>query len=122
MKFYRKLCLILALMFLAGCSGQSAPSATQGAANTPDNSKLPTPVVYVTNAPDPQTALRTFLEAWKNDDYASMYPLLSQESQSSIKLEDFVALYRDTMNALTLKEMSYEITNKSLDSISAQVN
>ena len=123
MNFKRKLCLILALVFLAGCSGQSGSSPTQGASNTPGNSaNLPTPVVYVTNAPDPQTAMRSFLEAWKNDDYSSMYPLLSQTSQNSITQKDFEARYRDSMNALTLKEMSFEISNKTFDSSSAQVN
>ena len=121
MNFNKKLCLVLALVFLAGCSGQSGTSVTQTVGNTPVTANLPTPAVYVTNAPDPQNAMRSFLDAWKADDYASMYTLLSQQSQGVVAEKDFVARYRDAMNALTLKEFSYKITDTSFDSISAQV-
>ncbi len=121
MNFYKKMCLILALAFLAGCGGQSGATPTLAPQNTPGNKNLPTPVVYVTNAPDPQNAMRAFLDAWKSDDYTSMYALLSQQSQSSIAQKDFIARYRDTMNALTLKDFSYQLSDTSFDAISAQV-
>ena len=122
MNFYKKLSLLLALVFLAGCSGQSGIGLTQTSANTPDNSGLPTPAVHVTNAPAPETTMNFFLEAWKKDDYASMYPLLSQDSQKNIPLENFISRYRDAMNALTLKEFTYVLNPQTESSTSAQVS
>jgi penicillin-binding protein 2 len=111
MKLYRLLSLTIALAFLAGCGGQNG---TTGGSPT-STSSLPTPVVHVTSAPDPQSAIRAFLDAWQKDDYAGMYPLLSQNSQAATTQDAFVLRYRNAMDSLTLKELSYEVfpTNPS---------
>src|SRR5512133_2289481 len=85
MKFYRLLMVAMALVVLTGCGLGNGVSPT----STP---VLPTPIVHITPPPDadPQTVMRTFLENWQKDDYTGMYPLLSQESQASISLDDFV--------------------------------
>jgi penicillin-binding protein 2 len=120
MKFYRLLSLIVALALLAGCSGQNGP----GGANPTGTSSLPTPVVRVTPPPeaDPQSTLLAFLEAWQKDDYDAMYPLISEDSRSSITSDDFTKRYRDAMNSLTLKEMTYEISPGSQTPTTAQVS
>jgi penicillin-binding protein 2 len=106
MRFYRLLSLTVTLALLAGCNGQNSGATPTG------TSTLPTPVVRVTQPPvaDPQSTMRTFLDAWQKDDYASMYPLISQDSQAGITLDDFTKRYSDAMNSLTLKEMSYEVS------------
>ena len=118
MKFYRLLSLTVALVLLAGCGRESAgitPTST---------SSLPTPVVGITPPPkaDPQSTMRTFLDAWQKDDYAAMYPLISQDSQAGITLEDFTKRYSDAMNLLTLKEMSYEISPGNSTPSTAQMS
>jgi len=96
---------LVALAVLAGCA---QPGGNDSATHTPEN-KLPTPVVQVTAAPEANGTLNAFLEAWKVDDYASMYTLLTAESQQAISAEDFAKRYRNAMNSLTLAELNYEI-------------
>jgi penicillin-binding protein 2 len=118
MKFYRLLTIATALFVLTGCGVAS------GVVNPTNTPVRPTPVVHITPPPDadPQTVMHTFLESWKKDDYAGMYPLLSQESQAGITLDDFVKRYRESMDSLTLQEMSYEISSNKSDFESAQVS
>ncbi len=116
MRIYRFLSLTLALVLLAGCAGKSNGG---GLFNTPTR---PTPQVSITRAPEPQSALQPFLEAWKADDYATMYGLITQESQKNISVEDFDKRYRDAMNKLTLKELQYTIGTVSINPDNAQVN
>ncbi|PWH18549.1 MAG: hypothetical protein DDG60_00410 [Anaerolineae bacterium] len=103
--FPRFLGWFLALAFVVGCAGPGNGSGTQ----TSSGKILPTPIVNVTAAPKPEGTLRGFLEAWKADDYASMYGLLTPQSQQAIALEDFDKKYRAAMNALTLAALDYEI-------------
>ena len=122
MKFTKMFSLAIVLMFLAGCGGQSGNEPTSTAQGSVNTAGLPTPVVYITGAPDPQTVIRKFLDAWQKDDYAAMYPLLTQDSQNNISQDDFVTRYQSSMDALTLKELSYEISPGNEASASAQVN
>src|SRR5258706_5092896 len=115
MRIYRFLSLALTLVLLAGCSGKSGGGLFNPAT-------LPAPQVSVTRAPEPQSALQSFLEAWKADDYATMYGLITQESQKAINAEDFDKRYRDAMTKLTLKELQYIIGTVSKNPESAQVN
>jgi penicillin-binding protein 2 len=111
---YRFLTLTAAIFLLAACSGQVI-------GNPFSNATLPAPQVHITPPPDAQSAIQAFLEAWKTDDYASMYSLLTQDSQSSITLEDFDKAYRNAMNSLTLKELQYSIGSITKNPDSAQV-
>lgn len=122
MKFFRIACLCLAILILAGCAGQSGKGVTSTVEAPTGGSKLPTPVVHVTDTPDPQTSMRFFLEDWQKDDYAAMYPLISQESQASISQDDFVSRYRDAMNALMLQDFSFKVTPSDYSSNSAQIS
>jgi len=103
---FRLLALLLALALLAGCAG---PGGNGSGAQTPSGKTLPTAIVNITPAPDAGGTLRGFLEAWQADDYASMYGLLTSESQQATSLEDFEKKYRSAMNSLTLSELGYEI-------------
>jgi cell division protein FtsI/penicillin-binding protein 2 len=114
MRLYRFLSLTITIFLLAGCSGKPG--------NPFSNATLPAPQVGVTPPPDGQRAMQSFLDAWKADDYATMYGLLSQDSQNSITLEDFDKAYRNAMNSLTLKELQYSIGPITKNTDSAQVS
>ncbi|HEY3311645.1 MAG TPA: penicillin-binding transpeptidase domain-containing protein [Anaerolineales bacterium] len=109
MKLFRLISLGVVLVLLVSCGRPGANGTPDGSIFSPSGS-LPTPAVHITNAPDAQTAMRIFLEAWKKDDYAGMYPLLTQDNKNNITEDDFVAKYRDAMNALTLQEFTYDIS------------
>ncbi len=118
MKFYRFLSLAVAFALLAGCGGGG------GEASPTSPALLPTPVVHVTLPPeaDPQETMTAFLEAWQKDDYAAMYPLLSQESQANITSDDFIKRYREAMDSLTLQELSFEVSPSNPGATSTQIN
>ena len=119
MKFSHFWGLFLGLTLLAGCVGPGASETD--ATSTPLYANLPTPAVRVTSAPDAKTAINAFMEAWKADDYASMYAMITSASQETISAEDFDKRYRSAMNSLTLSELVYEITSSSLSPTVAQV-
>ncbi len=100
--------LFLSLMLALTACSQAMPAVTSTpeATQTPTLS-LPTPVVQTTRQPDVTAAVTAFLEAWKNFDHATMYSLITRESQAGISVEDFTKLYTDTENALTLVELNY---------------
>ncbi len=105
---------------LAGCGGKSTPDNSPPT-QTPN---LPTPVVHLTPAPppDPLPVVNAFLQAWKADDYATMYGLLSQDNQKTISAEDFGKKYAEAMNNLTLKELIYSVGTPTQNADNAQVN
>ncbi len=113
MRIYRFLSLILIIALLAGCAGNPGGG--------PFGSPTHPPQISITRGPEAQSALQHFLDAWKTDDYASMYALLTKSSQEAISAEDFDKRYRDAMNKLTLKELQYEIGSISKNPDSTQV-
>jgi len=102
MRFLRWFNLIVACAFLTACGSNLIPSFS-----TP--TPLPPPIINVTSAPDPNTALQTFLEALKKDDYNTMYASLSKVAQDSIKLEDFTKRYSDALDEMSAGSLDYQI-------------
>ena len=117
MKIKRILSFALAIFLLVACNAKSTPTPTSGPS-------LPAPQIAVTPpaGPDPLTALNAYLQAWKADDYASMYGMLTQESQATISADDFSQKYTDAMNNLTLKELTFNVAEPKLSADSAQIN
>jgi penicillin-binding protein 2 len=70
---------------------------------------LPTPVIAKTTAPDVEPTALSYLEAWQNKDYTSMYGFLSQQSQSTMTQESFTALLTEFSKNLTLSSLTAEI-------------
>lgn len=120
MKTNRILTFLLALFLLAACNGKSTPDA---ALLTPTPT-LPGPFVAITSAPppDPAATVDAFLQAWKVEDYATMYSLLAFESQQAVASDDFAKKYTDAMNNLTLKELGYSLGAPTQSAENAQVN
>jgi len=79
--------VILALfILLAACGRGSGETPTI----TPDTTPTLRPVgMMTTSVPDVKVTARAYLDAWKTDDYATMYSLLTPVSQDAIS-EDVI--------------------------------
>ena len=101
---------------LTGCNLSSGP-------RTPEPSPvLPTPVITNVPAPDPEVAVRLFLDAWARSDLKGMYALLSPLSQDSQTEEEFVQFYDDVRQAAALASVDYQITSSLVNPREAQVS
>lgn len=115
MKAYRWFSLVAILLMLTACS---SGNPIFGAAEP--TSTLPSPHVTITSAPDARTAMNIFLDAFKVEDYATMYGMLSKISKDAITEEDFVAKYKDALNAMSLSSMDVELLSTLTNPSSAQ--
>lgn len=114
---------LITALFIAILAGCSSPTAGTGDPQTSQPAaELPTPMVRVTSAPDPQSALTIFLEAWQESDYASMYALISEQSRQAVSEEDFTKRYRDAMNEMALREVRADVLSTNLNPESATYN
>ncbi len=125
----RLLIFTLLLVVITGCS----PSTT-----TVSEATLPVVVAYTpspaasenqptepqeTPVPDVEPTVMAYLEAWKVDDYASMYNMLTSVSQDAISLEDFTDRYRTVAAEIALANLEYEILSSLIRNVeSAQVS
>ena len=116
MKFLRWLNLIVIFSFLSACGGGGG-----GVALFPTDTPLPTPVFNVTSAPDPNVTLQAFLDAFKADDYNTMYSLVSKVTQDTVTLEDFARRNRDALNEMSAGSFEYEILSTLVNPYSAEV-
>ena len=119
--------ILIVLMAILGCTPGPAVSEVDDSPTA--TTSLPDPQVGVTPAPDVDSLIDVFMDAWRADDYSSMYTLLSDESRRTISEEDFVARYTNTAIALTLlfdEGITYETlsneTNPNRASSRLQVN
>ncbi len=116
--------LLLLILMLAGCR-PIAPAATETppperATQTPiPPTEQPTP----TPIPDAEDTVSSYLDAWGEDDYASMYAMLTPLSQDAVSGEDFAQRYRHAMSKAAIDEVSYEILSSLVENTSsAQVS
>jgi len=117
MKFLRWLNFLVIMVFLGACGTGSSGLLPSSATDTP----LPQPLVTVLSAPDPTVTLATYLDAYKADDYNTMYGLLSKSTQASIPLEDFSTHNRDALNEMSAGSFDYEILSSLVNPYSAEV-
>ena len=113
MKFLRWLHIIVILTFLSACSG--------GAAIFPTETARPQPIVTVINAPNQDAALTTYFEAFKVEDYNTMYALLSKVSQDAVTLEDFARRNRDALDNMSAGSFDYEVLSSLVNPYSSDV-
>ena len=116
MKFLRWLNILFSLAFLSACSGTGVKVP-----GFPTETALPQPIVNVTSAPSADAALRAYLDAFKADDYNSMYARLSKVSQDTLLLEDFAVRNRDALNTMSAGSFDYEVLSSLVNPYSAEV-
>lgn len=108
------------LVLLTACSTKS-----NGESGWPPFGKptptLPSPIPTIIHAPDAEAAMRNFLEALKNNDYASMYTMLSKVSQDTITQDDFSKKYNDALNKMGAAKIDYDVLSQLLSPNVAQV-
>lgn len=101
----RLLIFLLLIIFLAGCG--VLPDKTTP---TPTTVKiLPDPEVFTTSTPDAEVAAISYLDAWKAEDYETMYGLLTSSSQAAHTLEQFIERYENVANEAALSKIDYQI-------------
>src|SRR3990172_8492132 len=111
--------VILALL-LVGCS-QPGPSVA-ASPPPPTTPTLPQPGVNTTQAPDVEAAARAYLEAWKVDDYAKMYCMLTSISQDALTEEEFTEIYSRVATEAALSSLDSQILSSLTQTRSAQVS
>ncbi len=102
------LIFIIFAVVLSGCA-ESTPTATPTMALTETPTALPAVVPQTTPVPDVESAVRAYLDAWKADDYESMYAMLTSVSRDAISFEDFSERYRSVAAEIALDNVEYEI-------------
>jgi penicillin-binding protein 2 len=107
MRYIRWL-IFIPLILLVGC--------TQASEETPTPTVSPTPTLgavgeYTTHAPDAGAAASAFLDAWKADDYATMYSMLTSISRDALTEEDFETHFRGIATEMALSGIDYEISS-----------
>lgn len=105
------------LLILAACTPGHLPVPT------PVPPLSPEPTIESTRPalPDAQLTARAYLDAWKSEDYTTMYAWLSPLSQDAISLDDFSSLHRSLAATMSLNGVEYEITSVFAQAASAQV-
>ncbi len=109
--------LLLVIFMISACNGKN-PTAT---VITEDTSGLPTPQVAVTPVPDVSALVSQFLEMWNASNYPGMYAMLANTSKDAITETDFITLYSDTAQALTLMQIDAGIVSTLVTPTSAKV-
>jgi cell division protein FtsI/penicillin-binding protein 2 len=114
--------ILLILIAVIGCTpGTQVPEVEEVPQAT---ATLPNPQVFITPAPDVDSAVDVFMDAWRQDDYGTMYELLSSESRRSVSAEEFTARYNETAIALTLlfdNGIAYQVINRETNPNQATV-
>lgn len=124
MKFSSYILLfVLLISSFSACNPTQAPTVAQTSpAPTVDVTRtLPKVEQMVTKAPDAELTAQVFLNAWKVEDYPSMYSLLTPTSQDALALEKFVERYKKTAVNMTLQMLEYKILSKLTNPTRAEV-
>jgi penicillin-binding protein 2 len=119
MKFLRLFNILLLLTFLSSCSSAGNGG---GIGLFPTDTPLPPPIVNVTAAPSADAALTTYLDAFKADDYNTMYSMLSKVSLDTVTLEDFARRNRDALNEMSAGSFDYQILSSLVNPYSAEIS
>jgi penicillin-binding protein 2 len=99
--------LVLIFMLVAvSCSYNPGSRSTPTIITTPTLGEVG---ISTTKVPDVKAAARAFLDAWKEDNYAGMYALLTSLSKDAITPEDFDKHFRGIATEAALQGIDYDI-------------
>lgn len=114
MKNFRWFPLALAAILFAGCSQSNGFNPFQP---TPT---LPPPIVTIVSVPDASEVADAYLEAYRAEDYAAMYTLLSESSRNDTTQEDFAARHREALTTMSVNGIEIEILDTATSPTLAQ--
>lgn len=109
--------LLLICISLAACNGSSQTSPTPQATPT-----LSQPGVNTTQAPDVVDTVRAYLDAWEDEDYASMYSMLTSISKDAITEQQFEEIYRSIAAEVALSSLETQILSSLTQTRNAQAS
>jgi penicillin-binding protein 2 len=116
MKLFRWLSILVILTYLSACSASGIGPIF------PTDTALPQPIVTIVPAPDVAAVLTTYLEAFKSDDYNTMYGMLSKVSQDAHSLEDFAKRNKDALNEMSAGSFDYEVLSSLVNTFASEVS
>ena len=119
MKSLRWIHFALILIFLSSCvsGGDGLPPIFGGPTSTP----LPTAQARITPAPNENEAITKYLEALQQDDFETMYSMLTQASRDVVTLEDFSKRWNDALNAMSAATFEFSINSSQIGPRNAEV-
>ncbi|KPK94205.1 MAG: hypothetical protein AMJ88_04720 [Anaerolineae bacterium SM23_ 63] len=100
----RRSILIILSLLVSACSLFDTSSPVSDVTPT-----LPDPGVTTIPAPDPDTTARGFLDAWKRNDYPSMYGMLTALAQDGLSLDAFTNRYEEIHRTAAVTGIDTEI-------------
>ena len=106
----------LVIGLLAGCK---PPSLAAPGALAPQENTQQSPA---SDVPDVKLTAQAYLEAWKADDYSTMYGLLTSISQDAISADKFESHYLGIAEEAALSGVDYVIQSALVNGDNAQVN
>jgi len=130
MKVLRLIHLTLLFALTLSACGAAPATQTNGTPSAPiiknpfaqdTPTPLPTAQARITPAPDAQASANQYLAALQNDDYESMYALLTQTSQAAVSLEQFSKRYADALNAMSAGSFEYLIQSAQVSPAYSEV-
>jgi penicillin-binding protein 2 len=124
MKVLRLINFLLIIAFLSACGSggdSGAPLISNPFVESTPTSVLPTAVVTKISAPDVQSAVKDYLQAFQKDGYDSMYNMLSKASREAISLEEFSKKHSDSLNAMSAASFDFTINSSQVSPRHAEV-
>ncbi|MEM7346914.1 MAG: penicillin-binding protein 2 [Chloroflexota bacterium] len=102
-----------AILLLGGCTADLTRPTI------PTTTPLPTPTP--TPLPSADGVTLAYLSAWEAGDYATMYSLLTAESQSRLGQDQFIQKYNQPMNIATVQQVTNQLQSLLHDGPTASV-
>ncbi len=115
--------VIFSLAVTLTACGQNTPvNNTPESTSTTESDAGLEPGATITSVPDPNEAVRSYLDAWKAGDYTAMYDMLTTISKDFISFEDFSQRYSHVTQEAVISDISYEILQVLTTPTNAQVS
>ncbi len=92
--------ILLLTILVSGCGGAPTPLTP----TLPPPTPTPPPIPHT-----PEATVVTFLDAWEQGDYETMYGLLSPSSRAAVDLESFVHRYQTALQTATVLTVTTDL-------------
>lgn len=92
---------LVVMLLLTACTGLNLNTSA-----TSPQADLPTPVVKITEVPEPTDVIDRYIESFSSGDYAGIYSIVDSNTANTFTSELFQQKYQESMDALTLSELA----------------